>query len=128
MPAYCYTTADESLTVMRFYRVSDDRPTTVTIGPDDTSDEGRHGEVAYRNLAAEHARTAHNPGNWPMVSNAASVHPDQVGEAVALDNERGVPTEYTRRGQPIFRDRGHRRDWCRAHGLRDNDGGFGDAT
>lgn len=63
---------------------------------------------------------------WPLVSNAAAVHPRQVEEAKALDRKKGVPTEYTPAGQPVLRDRAHRKRYLKAHGLRDNEAGYGD--
>lgn len=64
---------------------------------------------------------------WPMKgSDALSVTPQRIPEAVKSDAERGVPTEYTSEGQPIFRDRGHRRDYLKAYGYVDRSGGYGD--
>lgn len=64
---------------------------------------------------------------WPMKgSDALSVIPERIAEAQASDAKNGVPTEYTKEGQPIFRDRGHRRDYLRAYGYHDRAGGYGD--
>ncbi len=66
-------------------------------------------------------------GNWPIESDAAGVHPDQVNEAIAHAVNKGVPTEFNRQtGNPIFRSRKHRNDFLRAHGMRDCDAGYGD--
>lgn len=69
---------------------------------------------------------AHAPGAWPMMSEAMGVQPDQIAEAVANDAKLGVPTEYTRDGRPILRDRKHRQQFLKAHHMRDNHGGYGD--
>lgn len=63
---------------------------------------------------------------WPIVSDAAAIHPDQIPEAREYDRQHGVPTEYTRDGQPVFTDRAHRKAYCEAHGLYDRNGGYGD--
>lgn len=63
---------------------------------------------------------------WPIVSDAAAVHPKQIEEAREIDRKKGVPTEYTKAGQPVFTDRAHRKKYLKAHGLRDNEGGYGD--
>lgn len=63
---------------------------------------------------------------WPIVSNAAAVHPKKRDEAIAHDKALGVPTNYTPDGSPIFTDRGHRKRFLKAHGFRDNSGGYGD--
>lgn len=57
---------------------------------------------------------------------AMGVNPDQVPQAMETDRKLGVPTSYTADGQPIMRDRQHRKAFLRAHGKRDNQGGYGD--
>ena len=66
------------------------------------------------------------PGCWPMVSEACAVHTSQIAEATEIARKKGVPTEYDKIGRPILTDRGHRRAYNKAFGLRDNNGGFGD--
>lgn len=57
---------------------------------------------------------------WPLVSNAAGVHPKQIGEAMALDKKLGVgDTEYTPAGDVKFSSRDHRRRWLHAHDMID---------
>lgn len=63
---------------------------------------------------------------YPRLSSSMGVHRTQVGEAKALDAARGVPTDYTPDGRPEFRTRGHQKAWCRAHGVTNQDGGYGD--
>ncbi len=68
----------------------------------------------------------HSPGCWPMKSWSAGVHPDQVGEAAAHAAKLGVPTSFTPDGDAIFRDRAHRKQFLKAHGMHDKDGGYSD--
>lgn len=68
----------------------------------------------------------HLPSCWPMVSDACMVHPDQIPEAHAHAVKIGVPTDFTSQGQPIFRDQAHRREYVRAQGMHDNQGGYSD--
>lgn len=63
---------------------------------------------------------------WPIVSDALAVHPKRRQEAIDDAVAKGVPTEFTPSGQPILRDRAHRREYCRAYGFHDNNGGYGD--
>lgn len=56
---------------------------------------------------------------WPLASDAAGVHRLQVPAMIEKDRKLGVPTEYTRDGRPVFRDRGHRRAYLKAHKLID---------
>lgn len=63
---------------------------------------------------------------WPMCSDAAGVHPDQVAEAQAAATGLGVPTEFTPDGRAVFRSPRHRKLYCEAVGLYDRNGGYGD--
>ena len=63
---------------------------------------------------------------WPIVSDAMKVHPKQIAEHAALCKAKGVPTETTEIGQPVFRDRSHRKKYLRAFGYHDRNGGYGD--
>jgi len=45
---------------------------------------------------------------------------------MADDRRKGVPTDYTRDGCPIFTSRAHRKRYCEAHGYFDRNGGYGD--
>ncbi len=77
------------------------------------------------NLAAQ--QTPH-PAGWPMVSDAAAVHPSQAKEATEDAAKKGVPTEFTKGGRPIFTSQGHRAAYCKAYGYRDRNGSYGDYT
>jgi len=65
--------------------------------------------------------------NWPMKSDAAGVHPDQVGDFARDSVEKGVPTEFDRKtGQAIFTSRQHRAQYLKAYGMFDKNGGYSD--
>ena len=63
----------------------------------------------------------------PLESEALGFHPSQLAEARALDEKRGVVTDYTPTGEPIFRSRQHRKEYMNAHGWYDRDAGYSDA-
>lgn len=63
---------------------------------------------------------------WPMMSEACAVDPDQIPEATATMKALGVPTEFSREGCPIFRDRSHRKKFLESQGMFDKDGGYSD--
>ena len=63
---------------------------------------------------------------WPMLSEAAAVHPEQVEEAIQSARAKGIPTEFIPDGRVIFRDRAHRRAYLKAYGFHDRQGGYGD--
>lgn len=88
----------------------------------------RCGQGMNRDLAAEHRGVRHHPGNWPMESDAAGGHPDDVPQKRKIDALHGVPTEYSPDGNPIFTGPQHRRAYCRVHGLYDRNAGYADPT
>jgi len=67
--------------------------------------------VFKRDFHSEHCGTTHTPGTWPMKSDAAGVHPDQIKEATDHANKHGVPTSFTPDGRAIFTGREHRRKY-----------------
>jgi hypothetical protein len=77
------------------------------------------------NLAAQQTP---DPSGWPVISDAMAVFPDQVPAERAEAYRRGVPTEFTPKGQPIFASAGHRAAYCRAMGAVDRNGGYRDYT
>lgn len=60
-------------------------------------------------------------------SDALGVHPKQITEARESAIKKGVPTEFDKKGRPIFTSRLHRKRYCEAYGYFDRDGGYGDA-
>ena len=80
-----------------------------------------------RDFATEHGEMHANCGNWPMKSDAAGVHPDQIGEASTEAKRFGVPTNFDKQtGQAIFTSRSHRAQYLKAKGYHDKDGGYSD--
>lgn len=73
------------------------------------------GTVARRVFCAKSAPSA----NWPLVCTASGVHPDDAGKLRTLLAEKGVPTEVTRSGDPIYTDAAHRRRALKARGMFD---------
>ncbi len=82
--------------------------------------------ILTRDYLAEHREAPHAPGNWPLVSDAAGIHPEQIGEFREFDKKAGVPTDYTPDGRVVFTSRDHRKRYCQAHGIHDKSGGYGD--
>lgn len=68
---------------------------------------------------------AQGPATWPMPFSAiAGVHPKQIAAAMEADRLLGVRTEYNAKGEMRFLDPGSRHKWIKAHGMRDNNGGY----
>jgi hypothetical protein len=114
MPYYCFTDSEDN-TISRFYAMGK-APKQIRLG----------GVVFRRNIRAEHAGVRHTPGNWPMKSDAAGVHPDQIKEAYEHSVKIGIPTQFVPDGRAVFTGKQHRKDYCRAIGLHDRNGGYGD--
>lgn len=94
-----------------------------------TLDDGRVATSFFGNWGASkrHRSVATCPGNYPMVSYAAGVHPSQIAEQQAVLKAEGVRnTHFTKDGDPVFEDRSHRREYCEALGLFDRNGGYSD--
>ena len=86
------------------------------------------GFAMKRSVQAEHGKTRHNPGNWPMTSYAAGVAVNEVPYYTKFDRENGVPTSYDSEGDPVFTDRKHRKKYCQLHKVFDRNAGDGDPT
>lgn len=122
MPTYCYsrrTPEGDYLEkpVERSYPMGK-APHSVRIGND----------TWYRDVEAEHRPQAQvGAGAWPLKSDAAGLHPSQIGEMEDFMKSRGVPTSWDRdTGQAIFESRTHRSKVLKVMGLHDQDGGYGD--
>lgn len=82
------------------------------------------GKPMNRDYKAEHStESSGDHGCWPMVSEAAAVHPSQIAEAKDLIRRKGgVDCEFDKHGRPIFTSMGHRRRCLRAMGYEDKKG------
>lgn len=115
MPEYCYSNKKRCETIVRVFSMGH------------ALDAVKHNGAYYkRDLVAEHNGFKQALSCWPLTSDAAGVHPTQVREATEHAARMGIPTEFTRDGAAVFRDRTHRKKFLKAHGLRDLDAGYGD--
>lgn len=64
--------------------------------------------------------------NWPMLSDAAGVHPDQIPDAQREAKDLGVPISFHPDGRAVFTSARHRKEYCEAIGLYDRNAGYGD--
>lgn len=122
MPVYCYRRKDNGELVeilMSRQEMSARQNENAEIQLED-------GTLAERDFRAEFAHVGTHPGNYPMESVAAGVNPKQIREAEEHSCKIGVPTYFSKRGDPIFRDRTHRRRYLRACGFFDRNGGYSD--
>jgi hypothetical protein len=64
----------------------------------------------------------------PIASVALAVHPRQIPAAREDALKKGVPTDFTPDGSPIFRTRQHRNAYLKAYGKFDRNAGYGDVA
>jgi hypothetical protein len=109
MPTYCYIT-DDGKTYERDFPLG---KAPARIGTPDGP--------AKRDFAAEHASGGIGPATkgWPLECFASGVHPDQAGDLRDHLRRKGVPTEVTPEGNPVYRDANHRRRALKARGMFD---------
>lgn len=123
MPIYCYRDEkgnlyEREMTVAEKEQI--ENPDGWIIDPDS-------GVTLYRDWVAEHKKTSHFPGAYPLYSESLGVQPDQIKEQMEYDREIGAPmTHFDERGRAVFESRKHRREYARAHGFVDFDAGYSD--
>lgn len=107
MPTYCYVNDMLGHRVTRVFPVGK-APRTVRLD--------RY--LLRRDFAAEHVGVPPTKG-WPIECIGSGVNASQAGELRQYLRDKGVPTEVSRDGNPIYRDAKHRRKALKARGLYD---------
>lgn len=107
MPVYCFTNSRLGATIERVYPMGS--------APKSVLEAGRR---YHRDFTAERASVPATKG-WPLECLASGVHASQAGELRDFLAKRGVPTEVTPDGNPVYRDARHRRRALKARGLHD---------
>ena len=80
------------------------------------------GKVRYMRSFRDEHKTVPATSGWPMEDYAAGVHADQAQELREFFAKKGVPTDVTPEGNPVYRDARHRKRALKARGLHDNAG------
>jgi hypothetical protein len=106
MPVYCYETESGEI-VERFYDMGK-APASIRV----------KGEPARRCLRVERVGVPSTTG-WPIECYASGVHASQAGELRDYLKKKGVPTEVTPEGDPIYTDATHKRKALKARGFID---------
>lgn len=81
----------------------------------------------YRRTRSSGRAGGNRPWSRPLASDALAVHPEQIPEAIEDARKKGISIDFDSLGRPLFRDRNHRKRYCRAYGIYDRDGGYSDA-
>lgn len=106
MPRYRYINEDGE----RDERVCDlgKAPETIKI----------NGKKAWRDFKAEMVGVPATKG-WPLECIGSGVNASQAGELRQYLADKGVPTEVTSDGNPVYRNANHRKKALRARGMFD---------
>lgn len=121
MPVYIYSNDDRSLVLERLYPMG---KAPASIRAD--------GEKLTIDIALQwKGRDA--PKCWDSANGqyslAGAVHPDQIPEAIVeLKHKTGRTYRFDDKGRPFLPTRAARKDYCKARGIYDKDGGYGDAA
>ena len=107
MPTYCY--GDKQGNVVERVFPMGKAPRSITI------DRCRFNRALY----AEFKSVPASSSSWPMTCHASGVNPEQAGELRSLLRENGVPTDVTNDGDPVYRDKNHRKKALKVRGLVD---------
>ena len=108
MPTYCYED-NRGKVHERVFSIMAQIPPEITLAD---------GHKARRCYHAEHKGVPAKSG-WPFECFASGVHPSQAGELRAHLASKGVPTEVTSDGNPVYRNPTHRRRALKARGMFD---------
>jgi hypothetical protein len=76
------------------------------------------GDIYRRDYSAEMVGVPAKKG-WPLECIASGVNANQRGELETFLREKGVPTEVSKDGNPIYRDPNHRRKALKARNFVD---------
>jgi len=114
MPVYCYRPEGSDETVEVIMTVIEMLNTQAGDGSIQLPD----GRIAYRDFRAEvsGARLDTVAGTC---SESLAVHPSQVAEATENCRIAGVPTEYKKTGEPVWRSSAHRKRFLKRFGYVD---------
>lgn len=108
MPTYCYQ-SDKTGQIIEMVFPVGQAPKEIKVPC---------GGSARRSYAAENKGIPTSKG-WPLECVASGVNANQSGELRSFLQSRGVPTDVSRDGNPIYRDAVHRKKALKARGLFD---------
>ncbi len=112
MPVYCFT-SDDGVTIEEVFSIHEERPASIERG----------GVVYRRDVVAEQRGYRATPGNWPQLGTALEVNAEDSVLMMKKCDACGVPTEY-RNGQPVYRDKTHKRQHLALMGFHDRNAGY----
>jgi len=117
MPEYHWKRRSDGMPVVKFMSMSelDGRKR------DDGSIVDDDGEILDRDKTSEMSGFS-GKASWPILSDGAGCHPDQIPEMSEFMRRRGVNLDYTSDGRAIFTDAAQRRRALKVLGMHDRSG------
>lgn len=106
MPTYCFETPDGQV-VEKIFSIGK-APRQIELD----------GQIARRSFRAE-TKTIPTTSGWPLECVASGVHAKQRNELSDYLKRKGVPTDVTKDGNPVYRDARHRARALKARGFYD---------
>jgi hypothetical protein len=82
---------------------------------------GDDGEILERDKTSEMSGFS-GKASWPILSEGAGCHPDQIPEMSEMMRRNGVNLDFTSDGRAVFTDAAQRRRALRVLGMHDRDG------
>jgi len=120
-PVYCFRSYADEESVEKVMTVAEYDALEKTKGGNVYFDK----KVWYRDYAMEQ-HGGQMATCWPLKSDAAGVHPDQIPEAKKKAAEAGIRIDFTPDGRAILESAKHRKAYCEFRSLYDRNGGYSD--
>jgi hypothetical protein len=117
MPEYHFKRRSDGMPVVKFLSMSQLHEQK----RDDGSIVDDDGEVLDRDKVSE-MRGFSGKASWPIMSEGAGCHPEQIPEMSEFMRRNGVNLDYTSDGRAIFTDAAQRRKALKALGMHDRSG------
>lgn len=115
MPTYCYQTPDGEIHEL-FFQFGN-APEFVTI-EGEKAPRDRQAEICSQSVSVK-GGSGHVKRTWPQTCVASGVHPEQAGQLRDYLAKRGVPTEVTPQGDPVYTSAAHKKKALKARGMCD---------
>lgn len=125
MPTYIFRDDATGETVEQVYPVTS-VPESVTVGNAVYKRDAMAEILTQHRQVRENSRYIVKHPHKKICSDAMGVLPSQIPEALADAKSRGVKIEFDSEGTAMWNSRKERKDYCRAIGAHDRDGGYGD--
>lgn len=116
MPTYCFTGIHSGETIERSFPMG--KAPDEVVGDDEVFKRNLCAEIVTQSASVVGSKTPVKR-TWPMTCCASGVNAAQAGDLRKHLREKGVPTEVTSDGDPVYMSAAHRRKALRVRGMVD---------